>query len=129
MTSREELEALAVEIEENTDSGGILLNEAESATVVAALHALAQSPRFWKMKMSELILAIGDENVVFQNLDTDAHAIDKTRHGTKISFYTDAIQAEELLDGGQPKKMGLVLWFPRNKVAEEIAKAKHQRVK
>ncbi len=45
------------------------------------------------MKMSELILAVGDDNVVFQNLLSDAQTIDKTKHGTKITFYTDAIQA------------------------------------
>ena len=76
------------------------------------------------MKMSDLILAIGDENVVFQNLDRDAQTIDKTKHGTKISFYTDAIQAEELLGGGKTKKMGLVIWLPRDQVEAAIAKEK-----
>jgi hypothetical protein len=76
------------------------------------------------MKMSDLILAVGDENVVFQNLDRDAHAIDKTKHGTKISFYTDAIQAEELLDSGKPQKIGLVVWLPRSAVDAAIAKEK-----
>lgn len=77
------------------------------------------------MKMSELILAVGDDNVVFQNLLNDAQTIDKTRHGTKITFYTDAIQAEELL-GGQTKKIGLVLWLPRDLVDAAMAKAKAQ---
>lgn len=76
------------------------------------------------MKMSELILAVGDENVVFQNLDRDAHTIDKTKHGTKISFYTDAIQAEELLGDGKTGKMGLVLWLPRSRVDSIVAAAK-----
>jgi len=74
--------------------------------------------------MSDLILQVGDENVVFQNLDRDAHTIDKTKHGTKILFYTDAIQAEEFLDGGKPKKIGLVVWLPRDRVEAAIAKAK-----
>jgi hypothetical protein len=76
------------------------------------------------MKMSELILAVGDENVMFQNLDRDAHTIDKTKHGTKIAFYTDAIQAEELLNDGKTKKMGLVIWLPRDNVEAIIAKEK-----
>ncbi|SRR6266478_9542892 len=67
------------------------------------------------MKMSDLILAVGDEHVVFQNLLNDAQSIDKTKHGTKITFYTDAIQAEELLFG-QTKKIGLVVWLPRDRV-------------
>jgi hypothetical protein len=76
------------------------------------------------MKMSELILAVGDENVVFQNLLNDAQSIDKTKHGTKITFYTDAIHAEELLFGGKTKKMGLVLWLPRDRVEAAIAAEK-----
>lgn len=74
------------------------------------------------MKISELILAVGDENVRFQNLLNDAQSVDKMKHGTKITFYTDAIQAEELLNGGRTKMLGLVLWLPREK-AEAAAKA------
>ena|SRR5258708_40055347 len=73
------------------------------------------------MKLSDLILAVGDENVVFQNLLNDAQSIDKTKHGTKITFYTDAIQAEEFLLGGQTKKIGLVVWLPRDRVDAAIA--------
>lgn len=77
------------------------------------------------MKMSELILAVGDENVVFQNLLNDAQSIDKTKAGTKITFYTDAIQAEELMLGDKKtKKMGLVLWLPRDRVEAAVAAEK-----
>lgn len=79
------------------------------------------------MKMSELILAVGDNNVVFQMLDRDAQTIDKTKHGTKISFYTDAIQAEELLGAGKTEKMGLILWLPRSRVDAAIAAEKAAR--
>jgi hypothetical protein len=79
------------------------------------------------MKMSELILAVGDDHVVFQNLDRDAHTIDKTKHGTKISFYTDAIQAEELLGDGKTKKIGLVVWLPRDRVDAAIAEEKAKK--
>jgi hypothetical protein len=76
------------------------------------------------MKMSELILAVGDENVVFQNLLNDAHSVDKTKHGTKITFYTNSIQAEELFGGGQTKKIGLVVWLPRDRVDAAVAAEK-----
>lgn len=83
------------------------------------------------MKMSELILAVGDDNVKFQNLLNDATSIDKTKHGTKISFYTDAVSAEEIVfNGGSPSKtknMGLVLWLPRDKVEAAIAAEKKGR--
>lgn len=79
------------------------------------------------MKMSELISAVGDEHVVFQNLSNDAWTIDKTKHGTKVTFYTDAIQAEELLNGGRTKKMGVVLWLPRDRVEAAVEAEKKQR--
>lgn len=74
--------------------------------------------------MSHLIAAVGDDNVRFQNLDMDAHAIDKTKHGTKITFYTNQMQAEELLGGGMPKMQGVVIWMPRDKVEAAIAAVK-----
>ena len=80
------------------------------------------------MKMSELILAVGDENVVFQNLLKDAHSIDQTKHGTKITFYTDAISPVEMMGGGATKKMGLVLWLPRDLVNAAIAAEKARSV-
>lgn len=76
------------------------------------------------MKMSELILAVGDENVTFQNVLNDAATVDKTKRGTKITFYTDAIQAEELLGNGRTKNIGLVIWLPRDLAEAAIAKAK-----
>lgn len=75
------------------------------------------------MKLSELILAVGDEHVVFQNLLNDARSIDKTKDGTKITFYTDAIQAEEALFG-ETKKIGLVVWLPRDRVDAAVAAEK-----
>jgi len=79
------------------------------------------------MKMSELIATVGDENLRFQNLDQDAQTVDKTKHGTKITFYTDAIQAEELLGGGKTDKIGLVLWLPRDRVDAALAAARSKR--
>lgn len=71
--------------------------------------------------MSELILAVGDDNVIFQNLLNGAHSVDKTKAGTKIAFYTDQLQAEELMHGGKPRKIGIVIWLPRDLVDAAIA--------
>jgi hypothetical protein len=76
------------------------------------------------MKMSDLILAVGDENVVFQNLLNDAHSVDKTKDGTKITFYTNAVQAEELIGGGKTRNIGLVLWLPRDRVDAALSRAR-----
>ena len=79
------------------------------------------------MKMSELIAAVGDENVTFQNLDRDASSIDKTKHGTKVTFYTGAIRAEEMLGGGKTKMKGLVVWLPRDRVDAVLAAEKARK--
>lgn len=77
------------------------------------------------MKMSELILAVGDENVVFQNLLNDADSISKSKHGTRITFHTDAVQAEEVVAGiSKTKKIGLVVWLPRDRVEAAVAAEK-----
>ena len=97
-----------------------------AAITAAILFAVGETVEHFT-QMSDLILAVGDENVVFQMLDRDAQTIDKTKYGTKISFYTDAIQAEELLGDGKTDKMGLVLWLPRARVDAAVAAEKAAR--
>ena len=71
------------------------------------------------MKMSELILAIGDDNVQFQNLDQCATALNYTaKSGTKITFGT-----EQAISPNGTSKLGLVLWLDREAVASAISKA------
>lgn len=76
------------------------------------------------MKMSELILAVGDDNIAIQNLDQCAIAFDyNIKSGTKIRFGT-----EEPFDGSGTKRLGIVVWLPREAVkaaidAEKKAKA------
>lgn len=61
------------------------------------------------MKMSELILAVGDENVAMQNLDHCGISLDyNIKKGTKITFGT-----EERLTPDGTERLGLVLWLPR----------------
>jgi hypothetical protein len=78
------------------------------------------------MKLSELIAAVGDDNVAFQVLLNDLSAVDVTKQGTKITFYTDPanLSPHELLPGGKSKKIGLVLWLPRAEAEAEMAKAR-----
>lgn len=68
------------------------------------------------MKMSELILAIGDDNVEFQNLDQCATDLNyNAGSGTKIRF-----GAEQPLTPNGTKKLGLVLWLDRDAVKAAI---------
>jgi hypothetical protein len=75
------------------------------------------------MKMSELVLAVGDENIRFQNLLNDAVSIDMTPNGSKITFYTDELDPADLMDRSNCKTVGLVLWLPKDRVDAAIAAA------
>jgi len=71
------------------------------------------------MKMSELILAIGDDNVEFQNLDHSATSLNMAGGKTKITFGTTRPITPDGTD-----KLGLVLWLDRKAVADAIAQEK-----
>lgn len=72
------------------------------------------------LKMSDLILAIGDENVVFQNLDSCATSLNYTaKSGSKITFGT-----EEPITPSGTKRLGLILWLDRDAVAKAVAASK-----
>lgn len=69
------------------------------------------------MKMTELLLAIGDDNIEFQNLDhcaTDLRYSAKSK--SRITFVTEGAIT---LDGTE--KLGLVIWLDRKAVADARA--------
>lgn len=69
------------------------------------------------MKLSELILAVGDENVRFQNLDQCMEKMDfHITKGTRIVFGTE----EKLTPEGM-QRLGLVVWLPRDAVKTAMA--------
>lgn len=71
------------------------------------------------MKMSELILAIGDDRVEFQNLDHCSTDLSySAKLGTKITFGSN-----QALTPDGTKKLGLILWLDRAAVQAAIAKA------
>ena len=68
------------------------------------------------MKMSELILAVGDDNVQFQNLDNCATSLNySAKSGTKITFGT-----EQPLTPDGTERLGLVVWLPRDVVKKAM---------
>lgn len=73
------------------------------------------------MKLSDLILAVGDENVQIQNLDQCADTLDwNGKTGvTKIRF-----GCEMRLDAGGTERLGMVIWLDRDAVAAALAKSK-----
>lgn len=71
------------------------------------------------MKLSELIAAVGDDVVQFQNLDQCATDLNyAAKSGTKITFGT-----EQPISLTGTDKLGLVLWLPRDAVKAALAKA------
>lgn len=71
------------------------------------------------MKFSELIAAYGDDKVQFQKLDECASNFSAGKRGTKITFVTD-----ETFSLNGTDKLGLVVWFDRDRVKEIIAASK-----
>jgi hypothetical protein len=69
--------------------------------------------------MSELILAIGDDNVEFQNLDQCADTLNMIGTKTRITF-----GSEMPLTPNGTKKLGLVLWLDRDAVKAAVAAEK-----
>lgn len=68
------------------------------------------------MKLSELIAAVGDDKVSFQNLDSCATTLDyKAKGGTRITFGT-----EEPLTPKGTDRLGLVVWLDRKAVNAAI---------
>lgn len=72
------------------------------------------------MKLSELIVACGDDSVQFQNLDQCAISLDWSRKaGGRITFGT----TETIVPGDGTERLGLVVWLDRKAVAAAIARA------
>ncbi|WP_295169804.1 hypothetical protein [uncultured Brevundimonas sp.] len=68
------------------------------------------------MRISDLILTVGDDNVRFQNLDQCASDINySAKKGTTITFRTD-----QACDLNGTTDLGLVIWLPRAAVAAAL---------
>lgn len=76
------------------------------------------------MKLSEMILHVGDENVTIQNLASDMTQFTSGKKDSKITFCTSKENGQQLArhaaTGKKPDMIGLVVWLPRNKLPEEL---------
>lgn len=69
------------------------------------------------MKLSALIIAVGDDNVQFQNLDQCAKSLDWSRKaGGSITFVTP----QTIIPGEGTQRLGLVVWLDREAAAAAI---------
>ena len=71
------------------------------------------------MKLSELIAKYGDDNIQFQNLDQCLIDLDMNKGKTAIRFGT-----EQPVGFGGTAKLGLIIWFDRDKVKQIVDGAK-----
>lgn len=63
--------------------------------------------------LSEIIAAVGDDKVLFQNIDTDASNFQLKGHTGVITFNTapEHVTSRAL---GKASHIGLVVWIPRD---------------
>lgn len=75
-----------------------------------------------KLGISELVTRVGDENIRLQNLVADMANVQATKHGTKVTFYTDpAFLSPNTVAFGNGEWQGVILWMPRVKVDAILA--------
>lgn len=69
------------------------------------------------MKLSELITAIGDDNICLQSIDQCADTLDwSAKKGTRITFHTEiGLHPTKGTD-----KLGIVVWLDRDAVKKAI---------
>lgn len=73
---------------------------------------MAEEVKHTPLRLSQLIAAVGDDNVRLQNLDTCAISLDwSIKKGLRVTFGT-----EETLTPEGTEKLGLVVWLPRDLV-------------
>jgi len=71
-----------------------------------------------EVTITELLTAIGDDQIQFQNLDQCASRLDWTlKSGGKITFGTD----QEIIPGEGTKQLGLVVWIDRDAARTALA--------
>lgn len=74
------------------------------------------------MKLSELIAAVGDDNVQFQNLDNDIVRLTTKNGHSEITFGTQMPAALS-----ETVKLGLVIWLDREAVTK-VTTAAYERL-
>jgi len=72
------------------------------------------------MKLSELILHVGDENVQIQNIEESCLGAKMIRGGTKLTIGTNAVSPKDILFPKQAKMRGIIVWMPVEKLPENL---------
>ena len=78
------------------------------------------------VSITDLIQAVGSDNIRFQYIDTSMERIDIKKDVTVVSFATDAITPTDVVMGGGPK--GFVIWVDRELVRERLEQLKQSKL-
>ncbi len=75
-----------------------------------------------KITLSALFKHIGEDNCKIQWLNAALVGAETDRLGdTKITFATRQVQSGDfLLEGAAPKKVGLIIWLPVDRLPKEL---------
>lgn len=68
------------------------------------------------MGITELITAVGDENIEFQNIQQNLDSAEIVRGNGKVTFVTAPDKVVDLFAKNESKFVGLVLWLPRERI-------------
>lgn len=69
------------------------------------------------MKLSELIAAVGDDNITFQTLATDTKSANIFKSEGQVTFCTAPKMVRDMLKTA-PEFIGLVVWIPKEHMPE-----------
>ena len=68
------------------------------------------------MSITELIAAVGDENIELQDIQQNLDSAQTVRGNGKVTFVTAAGKVTDMFAGNESKFVGLVLWLPRERM-------------
>lgn len=76
------------------------------------------------LSISQLLAAVGDENITFQTLSTDVSNITKGKNEARVTFCTSLEHGNSLMQEAagvkDSKFVGLIVWVPRALLPEEM---------
>jgi hypothetical protein len=108
------------------DTDGLIGFAGESARLIRSDYPAISPPHTAEerraLSLSDLIKRYGDDKISFQKIDDCAQSMSMTARGTKITFVTPEPLSPIGLD-----KLGLVVWFDRERIATLLGAVAERR--
>ena len=73
-----------------------------------------------EVNASDLVKAVGNDNITFQWLHDCLTDVTKTKQGSKVTFCTTGITPREVLTG-ETRNVCMILWIPKDRYKEALA--------